>query len=198
MKNMDIKKTAKLGALVVSGLGIIGGIIIGVTGYWPIAMVDRTPVTYNRFRENFMMADHFYRSNLKLAGENDQTIMSADARRDLQRVTMEGMVEQILIDHELAKKYSASDLTQLIDNKVEGIDLTSGDMAKGTQLLYGLTPDQFKELVLIPKAKQEILEGNLTLQNGTFNDWLTARKGEAHVSIFIPALYWQSGEVKVK
>lgn len=195
---MDIKKMARLAALIVSGLVIVSGIIIGVTGYWPIALVDRTPVTYNEFKENFMMADHFYRSNLKLAGEDDRTVMSADAQRDLQRVTMEGIVEQVLIGHELAKRYSSSDLKQLVDNKIGSIDLASGDMAKGTQLLYGLTPEQFKELVLIPKAKQEILEGNLTLQNGTFNDWLTTRKSEAHVSIFIPALYWQGGEVKVK
>lgn len=197
---MNIKKIAKWTAIAAGGLIIIGGIVIGITGYWPIAIVDRTVVTYNGFKENFFMQDHYYRSSIKIAGEDDSVMMTKDVQRDLQRTTMEGLVEGILIDHELAKRYARGDLQQLIANKINGIgiDLSSDDMKKATELRYGLTPDQFKELVLIPKAKQEILEGNLTLQNGTFNDWLTAKKSEVGVSVFIPTLYWDKNEIKIK
>jgi hypothetical protein len=195
---MNTKKSLKLTAIIAGGFIIAIGILLGVTGYWPIAFVDGTPITYGTFKENFMMADHYYRSNLKLAGEDDRVVMAKDVQRDLQRVTMEGLVEGILIDHELAKRYASGDLGQLIDNKVGGIDLSSTDIGKATELLYGLTPGGFKGLVLLPKAKQEILEGNLTLQNGTFDGWLAAKRSEAHVSIFVPALFWDKGEVKLK
>lgn len=195
---MNIKKTAKLTAIIGGGAIIIGGIGIGVSGNWPIALVERTPVTYNTFKENFVMADHFYRSNLKITGKDDRVVMAKDVQRDLQRVTMEGLIESILIDHELSKRYTASDLQQLIDNKLSGVDLSSTDMEKGTELLYGLTTDQFKQLVLIPKAKQEILEGNMMLQGGKLEDWLATREGEASVSVFIPTLYWNKNAVEIK
>lgn len=195
---MNIKKIVKLTVIIGGGVIIVGGIGIGISGNWPIALVERTPVTYNSFKENFVMADHFYRSNLKIAGKDDRIVMAKDVQRDLQRVTMEGLIENRIIDHELARRYAASDLQQLIDSKMSNVDLSSADMEKGIELLYGLTSDQFKDLVLIPKAKQEILEGNLMLQDGKLTDWLAKRKGEASISVFIPTLYWDKDAVEVK
>lgn len=184
--------------MVTVGVIIVAGIVMGITGIWPIARVGYTPITYNAFRDNFMMADHYYRSNVKIMGESESVVDAKEIQRELQRATMEGMVEQILIAQELEKKYSKDDLRQLIENKVSGIDLGTDDMKKAIELQYGLTPEEFKELRLIPKAQQELLEGNLTLQNGTFNDWLIAKKKEANVSIFVPALYWDGAAVQVK
>lgn len=193
-----MKKMAKSIAVMGGGIVIIVAIAIGVTGRWPVGMVDGTPVTYLAFKDNFLTAERFYRSSLKMAGQDERVMMAKEVQRDLQRATMEGLVEGILIDRELEKKYAADDLQRLIDNKVNGVDVSSEEMKKATELLYGLTTDRFRELVLVPKAKQEILEGNLILQDGTFNDWLTDRKKEASISIFIPALYWDAGEVKIK
>lgn len=195
---MNIKKTVKLTAIIGGGLIIIGGIVIGVTGYWPIAMVGYTPITYNTFKGNFLMADHYYRSNVKIAGEDERVVDAKEIQRDMQRATMEGLIEQILIDGELKKRYSTNDLDRLIANKTDGFDLGTEDMKKATELLYGLTPEQFKELLLLPKAKQELLEGNLTLQNGTFSSWMGEKKKEAHISVFVPSMYWNGSEVKLK
>lgn len=195
---MNIKKIVKLVAIIGGGIIAIGGLTIGVTGYWPIAMVGYAPITYNAFKENFMMADHFYRSNIKMTGEDERVMEARDIQRDIQRATMEGLVEQILIERELEQRYKKDDLQRLIENKLTGIALDSKDMQKGTELLYGLTPEQFKELVLIPKAKQELLEGNLSLQNGSFNNWLTERKKSARVSVFVPSLYWNGEEIQTR
>lgn len=195
---MNIKKILKLAPIVGGGVVVIGGILMGVTGYWPIAQVGYVPITYGVFRDNFMMADHFYRSTVKMTGEDGAVVDAREIQLDLQRATMEGLIEQILIDGELKRKYTPDDLARLIDNKVSGVDLGTEEMQKAVELLYGLTPEQFKELVLLPKARQELLEGNLTLQNGTFNDWLLAKKKEVGVSIFVPSLYWDGTEVKLK
>jgi len=195
---MKGKKIIKLIAIIGGGLVFIGGIVIGVTGYWPVARVGLAPITYGMFRENFTMADHFYRSNIKITGESDVIMDTKEVQRDLQRATMDALIEGILIDEELEKRYSETDLEQLIKNKTEGIDLQSKEMGKATGLMYGLTPGQFKELVLLPKAKQEILEGNITLQNGVFNDWLTEQKTAANVSVFVPALYWDGKGVQAR
>ena len=196
--NIKTKKIIKIGAVIAGGIILMGGIVVGVTGLWPVARVGAAPITYAAFRDNFMMADHFYRSNVKIGGKGDQAMSTKEVQRDLQRVTMEGLIDRILIDRELASRYSAGDLNRLIANKVEGIDLTSEMMVKAMRLMYGLTPEEFKELVLIPKAKQEILEGNLSLRNENFNDWLTAQKAAAHVSIFVPALQWNGKGVQVR
>lgn len=197
-RNMNIKKILKLTAIIGGGLAIIGGLTVGVTGYWPIAMVGYAPITYEEFRENFMMADHFYRSNIKIAGEDERMAEARDIQRDIQRATLEGLIERILIERELRERYSKEDLRQLIENKLSGVDLDSKDMQKGTELLYGLTPQQFKELVLVPKAQQEILEGNLSLRDGSFNGWLAEKKKAARISVFVPSFYWNGEGVQAR
>lgn len=196
MKN--IRKIIKLTAIIGGGAVIIGGIALGMSGYWPIALAGPTPISYNAFRDNFYMVEHFYRSNIKIAGEDDRVVDAKDVQRDLQRATMEGMLERLAIDRELERRYASSDLDRLVQNKVGGITLDSEDMKKGTELLYGLTPERFKELVLIPKARQEILEGNFTLQNISFSDWMMEQKKAMRVSVFIPGMRWENGEVKIK
>lgn len=192
------KKIIKTAAVAVGGVILVGGMVIGVTGLWPVARVGVSPITYAAFRDNFMMADHFYRSNIKIGGKSDQVVNTKEVQHDLQRVTMEGLINRILIDRELARRYNAGDLERLIANKVAGVDLTSEGMVKAMDLMYGLTPGEFRELVLIPKAKQEILEGNLSLRNGSFDEWLTAQKTAAHVSIFVPGLWWNGSGVQVR
>ena len=187
---MKPKKIVKLTALIGGGIILIGGIVIGVTGLWPVARVGASPITYAAFRDNFMMVDYFYRSNVRITGGSDQAVNTNEVQRDLQRVTMEGLIDRILIDRELKKRYTDDDLERLIANKIEGVDLTSETMVEAMRLMYGLEAEGFKELVLIPKAKQEILEGNLSLQNGTFSDWLAAQKTEASILVFVPSLQW--------
>ncbi|OGM93773.1 hypothetical protein A2524_02525 [Candidatus Wolfebacteria bacterium RIFOXYD12_FULL_48_21] len=195
---MKPKKIVKLTALIGGGIILIGGIVIGVTGLWPVARVGASPITYAAFRDNFMMVDYFYRSNVRITGGSDQAVNTNEVQRDLQRVTMEGLIDRILIDRELKKRYTDDDLERLIANKIEGVDLTSETMVEAMRLMYGLEAEGFKELVLIPKAKQEILEGNLSLQNGTFSDWLAAQKTEASILVFVPSLQWSGDEVRVR
>ncbi|AKM78678.1 TPA: hypothetical protein DDZ49_02450 [Candidatus Wolfebacteria bacterium] len=195
---MTIKKGIKLTGIIGGGTLLIVGIIMGIAGVWPIAAVGYTPITYDVFKKNFLMADHFYRSTVKITGEDDVIVDAKEIQRDLQRATMEGLIEQILIDRELKRKYDNNDLKRLIENKIKGIDLGTEDIAKATNLLYGISPEEFRELVLLPKAKQELLEGNITLQNGTFSDWLMVKKSESNVLVFVPTLYWDGGQMKVK
>ena len=193
---MHMKKILTMATVIGVGLVFLAAIVIGVTGYWPIAKVDSSFITYDAFKQNFMMADHFYRSNVKITGEDERVVDAKEVQKDLQRATLEGLIEQIVIDSELKRRYTDADLSRLIENKISGIDLAADNMKKATDLLYGLTPEQFKELVLIPKAKQELLEGNITLQGGTFDDWLAGKKKEIHVSIFVPSLSWDGTAVK--
>lgn len=196
--NKKLKKIAKLTAIIGGGVLLMGGIVVGVAGLWPVARVGAMPITYAAFRNNFLMVDNFYRSNIRISGKSDQTVNAEEVQRDLQRVTMEGLIEQTLIDRELAQRYAADDLERLIANKIEGVDMASETMAEAMELMYGLDAEGFKRLVLIPEAKREILAGNLSLQNGRFTDWLTTQKAEAHVVIFVPSLYWSEGGVQVR
>lgn len=195
---MNINKLLKLTAIIGGGLLLVAGIVIGITGYWPIARVGSSLITYNVFKVNFTILDHYYRSTIKITGQSDIVVEAKEVQQDLQRAAMEGLIEGMLIDEELSKRYSASDLTQLIENKIGGISLESPDMEKAMELMYGLTPVQFRDLVLVPKAKREILEGNISLQNDTFTNWINKEKASVRVTLFVPSLYWTSDGVQVK
>ncbi len=183
----------------IAGAIAVVGIVFGILGYWPIAFVGYSPITYNAFKEQTLIADRFYAVSLQVSGQNMDLMKSGAVIKDLQRTALDALVEQLLIERELDRRFKSDDLDRLVANKTGGIDLNSDEIKKGTSLLYGLTVDEFKREILVPKAKQELLEGNMLLNDGgTFNDWLTRQKRSASVAVFVPGLRWDGSEVVVK
>ena len=191
---MSIKKKI----LIFIGILIICGIIAALMGYWPVAFVNFRPITYSSFEKTYSAANNLYLNNLKAYKEDSSLADSADVQNELKRSTLETLIENEVVDQELSKRYKSSDLSRLIQEKLDKTNVDSPQIQKGSEILYGLSADDFKDIILTAKAKQEIMQGNLFGENQNYDSWLRQEKMNSKVIIFIPGFRWNNGEVELK
>ena len=74
-----------------------------------------------------------------------------------------------------------------------------GDFKNAVATLYGLTTEDFFEIVLRPQARREILEGQIVkgLQ-GNFTSWLAKARAEASVVVVAHFFRWDGQQVQLK
>ncbi|PIR44301.1 hypothetical protein COV23_00420 [Candidatus Wolfebacteria bacterium CG10_big_fil_rev_8_21_14_0_10_31_9] len=198
LKKLLSKKNLLLLVFVV--IIVMGAIIL--MGWWPVATVNGSVITFAQFSKKYDIAVHFYQSELKL-GQKDASLLNTEkAKAEMRQVVLESIIESKLIDGELKKQLSDSDLVFMINEKINKVDLSSENFKKGAEILYGLSSDDFRELILAPKAKEEILQGRLFLEDNSqtsgMDNWLKEEKIKTKVSIFIPGLYWSKDGVSLK
>lgn len=197
LRIMKYKKIIYWGLFVIISIAII---FIAI-GWWPVATVNGSVITFAQFSKNYDIAVHFYQSELKL-GQKDISLLNTEkAKTEMRQAVLESAIENELIDKELKKQLSDGDLVFMISEKINKVDLSSENFKKGVEMLYGLSPDDFRELILMPKAKEEILQGRLFLKDSSqiseMDGWLKEEKIKAKVFIFIPGLFWSKDGVNI-
>lgn len=186
--------------ILVTILFVAAGIYFFVSRNYPVAFVENSSILNTDFQDSYLISYNFYENNLKINNQDTVILKSDDIVKELKRATLDVLVGQKIIDRELEKKIKNEDLAKMIDEKISKVDLSSDKFKKGAESLYGTTAENIKNLVLIPKAKEEILEGRLILENSQTNldDWLKQKKMETKVEILMPGFYWDKGEVGIK
>ena len=168
------------------------------SGAWPVALVNGHPITFSEFGRNYNIAYHFYQSELKINNKDTSVLDSKDGIAELNRAVLDSTIENEIINEELNKILKPDDLNSIIDEKISKVDLNSDNFQKGAELLYGLSLNDFKQFVLVPKAKEQIMQGRLFSENRQLGDWLKEKKSQSRVVIFIPGLAWDGGGVVKK
>jgi len=180
---------------------IAAGIYFFVSRNYPIAFVGNSPILNGDFQKSYLIGYNFYSNGLKIDNQDSTILKSDDIKNELRRATLDVLIGQKIISAELEKRMKTEDLSQMISEKINNINFDSDNFKKGSEFIYGASAENVKNLVLIPKAKEEILEGRLILENSQINnldDWLKQKKSEASVKILMPGFYWDKGEVFLK
>jgi uncharacterized small protein (DUF1192 family) len=111
---------------------------------------------------------------------------------------MQALIEDRLIATELEKTYGVQQLAAAVDGEV------SAALAGSTQTtpqaitqLFGLSVEEFSEVILAPQARIELLQAELAKSNIDFDAWLTSALLKARVSIVVRDLGWRAGSVEL-
>lgn len=165
---------------------------------YPVALVNWQPVSAKSFNNDFGTAIFYYRKAAETYNKNDVTaIESPQVKAEIERAVLDKSVENILILNELEKRLKNSELDQMVQNKINEV-FNGQDIAKQVATIYNLSLDAFKEQVLTPEARTEILQARLALENKNFDDWLINVKKQAKVIILLPGFGWNGEGVIVK
>ena len=180
---------------------IFAGVIVvmALQGYWPVAFVNSSPIFDYQFKGAYAVAYNYYLSSLKAAKEDPVILKSEEIQKEIRQTVFESLIEQKLIRAELANEIKSKDLADMLERKINsGGPIDSENFKKGVELLYGVSADEFKNIVLIPQAESEIFEGRLILQNKNMDDWINEKVSKADVKIVMPGFYWSSEGIKAK
>mgnify|MGYP001564361957 CR=1 FL=1 len=181
---------------------ILLAVYLIVVGYWPTAFVNYQPIYYKEFQTDYLISHHYYQNSLKASGKDPVVLEADEVKNELKRAVLESLIGERLIDEELNKIIKSQDLSRMIEDKIDKNDLNSENFKKGSEMIYGLSPEEFKKSVLVPKAKEEILEGRLISENNPLSNgldgWLKEKKSRAKIIILLPGFGWNKGEVEIK
>jgi hypothetical protein len=162
-------------------------------GYYPIAIVNGSVIFSRSLTDEYFVAYRYYAN---LLGPQNEEVASLEFKKELRRAVLNDLIEKSLIRQEL-KTRVGKDLNSLVENKTK-ISAKGDDMEEAANLLYGLSLVDFREMVLVPKAQREILEGRLFLENKTIENWLAEAAENASVFILTPEFYWDKNRVALR
>ena len=152
------------------------------SGYYPIALVNWQPIFAKELDTNYTVALNFYKSQFK----NNQAFNSSSTHSEIKNAVLTSLMEDKIIDSEIIKKIGKSDFEKKIAEKLSKIDLSSEKTKEGAKLIYGLSIEQLKEIVLTEQVKREIAEELFGSPGKNFNEWLEEKFIAAKKTILIP------------
>lgn len=152
----------------------------------------------NDFNEAYAASLNYYEQTQKVYGDDSQLLRSEEVKNEIKKAFLTSLIEDVLIDKELKKEIKSADLKRLVDNKIN--DIKQGENAeKAAKILYGFSYEIFKEKVLAPMAKKEILEGRLYyLNNKNIDEYSKEIKEKAKIIILLSGFDWNGKEVIIK
>ena len=184
--------------ILISSVIVIVIVIIIVAQSYPIAFVNWQLISFQTFKKDSATAIYYYQKTLETYNKNDLAVIhSSEVKREIERAVLDKLIENILIHQELRKRLKNNELERMAENKIEEI-IKGKDIEKKVKILYGLSLDEFKERILKPQARQEILASRLLLENKNFDEWLKDVKKQAKVDILLPGFEWNGEGVATK
>ena len=154
-------------------------------GYYPVAIVNSRMILARDFEREFNSALIYYQN--ALATYSDQKIdltRVADFVLELRRATLDNLIEDVLISNELKGR---------LGDSLEKVLAELPSFNESAAALYGLTPSEFKERVLVPQAHREFLESYLVKEKSNLQDWLGGSQGLAPLFIFFWRVHLGAG-----
>jgi len=158
-------------------------------GIYPMALVNNTIISKRDFIRSYQAATVYYSNALKTyAGKEIKGKSANEFMLELKRAVLDNLIENVLIYSEL-KNQVGDQLTALLEDKIPPFQESAA------LTVYGLNAADFKEIVLAPQARREILENQLSLKNENFDDWLKFVRKSAKVYLFTFRVNWDGEEV---
>lgn len=168
-------------------------------GTYPVAVVGASIVSARSLNATVIAAHRYYVQSLQASGDRsaDDAFEDHAAALELRRAALDRLIEDAIISREL-KDRLGEDLESVIADKLAAVEL-SPKTEKAVSTLYGLTLARFREMVLAPKAREEILQGRVFAEgNQDFGTWLKNIKKNVKIVVLAPDLAWNGEKVVVK
>ena len=175
--------------LIAAGLFML---FVVTLGYYPIIFVNNHIISQHEFMLEYGAASRYYKTAMKTY-EPLLKNASSPTPADIEVSVANLLIDKNLI-HDGAAKEVGSDLKSVVENKLSAYE---GDtqLASAAENIYGFTPDEFKNEILIPQAEEEVLSGRLFSKGESFEDWLVDARKSAHVIILSHSLSWDGEQV---
>ncbi len=184
--------------LAIIGLLVIGGIYTIISQSYPVALVNWQLINAKNFNSDFNTAVFYYDKVIETYNKNATSSIDSNlVKQEIKKAVLDKSIENILVIDELKKRLATSELKQMVENKIDDT-LNGQDIEKQVATLYNLSLNAFKERVLFPEARLEILQARFALENLNFDEWLTSAKKQANVIILLSGFGWNGEGVMGK
>lgn len=164
---------------------------------YPVATVNDAIILASSFQSTAKSVEHYYQQIAAVSGGFASTTESQFIS-EMRRIALQALIEDELIVAKLRAMYEPDSLVAAVDSRVAAAFTTSTTTTEAAvRGLFGLTLDEFKGVILAPKARAELLKHELEAEYIDFDSWLTEALQTAQVSIVLNDLAWGDGQVEL-
>ncbi len=167
-------------------------------GLYPLVFVNYSFITGDEVDRNLSLAYDYYRNALTYSGSDPSKLDVPDSYNELKRAVIDEMISREIIMNELKSRVSSREIDEISEKNISAALKEAPQIADGINKLYGLSLADFKEQILIPQARKEILEGRMNLSSQDFNAWLGKARRESWILILSQDFVWDGAKVVLK
>lgn len=175
---------------------IIAALIAG--GFYPVAWVENSPLAFRTWEKAVEAAEKFTNAQAQSA-PGGKTIdfnspANANLLKEVKRGTLNFLIEDMILQQE-GKELVYGFETLSRDRAAQA--LTQGDNLEGAiKLVYGLDPEDFRRLVLLPQSRRDTASELLQERGENFDAWLAEVKKNKRVRLMFVPFKWDGETVK--
>lgn len=190
-----MKKKFTFGFLV--SVGVLVTVFFGITQkVYPVATVNDVFIPARLFQLTTLAAQNYYSKLGSAYGLTSST--DAQFGSEMRQIALQTLVEDSLVTGELKTIFEAVPLEAAIAQRTaEALASSTTATNQAISELFGLSVDEFKEIVLAPRARGELLQGEFQKSGVDFDAWLQTVLMKAQVSISSNDLVWLNGHVEL-
>ena len=191
-----MKKKMTLGFLVV--IVAVIAVFFGITQkMYPVATVNDVFIPARQFQWATTAAQTYYEKISAAYGDAD-TVADPTFISEMRRAALQALIEDMLISQRLVSLYQQEALDIAVSERVAAALASSTEMtATAVYELFGLSIEEFSEVVLAPRARFELLEAELAKAGEMVDAWLISERSRAQVSVALNDLAWINGHVEL-
>ncbi|MDO8585346.1 MAG: SurA N-terminal domain-containing protein [bacterium] len=179
-------------ALVTFGAGVF---YVLHNALYPVATVNGAMISAREFQRVALAGLNFYVRSQEAAAHRQLTSEEVSALYgEIRRATLDKLVAERLIDAELERRLGDRVLA-LANRKIA--DAQVDRLREAVPELYGTTFEEFQEMLLLPEAKQVLLDEALKGELADIQSWLLSARRDASARIFLSKLQWSNGTVEI-
>lgn len=181
-----LNKKTFLWTIIIFVCVVFAGLAIWTFDFYPVAFVNYHPIMAYEYYKSVEVAQKYYGNAINMS--------DAGNLKTLQQAVLQGLIDEVAIDKRLRRDMSASEVQSKIDS--ESKTLISDQNVLDGLSQRGISAGEAEKYFFPIAAKNDILTGQLMLENKELISWLVGARKDLKVMILLPRVHWISNEVR--
>lgn len=172
-------------------------LLVIMTGMYPVAIVNGSPIYFRNWRKLEDAQKKYTNAQTKSIGIKSLDFSEAenkDLALAIKKDSLTSLIEDRIIQQdgdEVVAQFK--DLSQKrLDDVISG----NSGLDKAVKTVYNLSFSDFKNLVLLPQSRRDVLRIFLAGQGKNFDEWLANAKSRKDIKLYFAPFRWDGQEVK--
>lgn len=188
----------KLFIFIVAGM-VLAVFVIARVGAYPVALIENTPIFYSTWKKAVESGERFINASAKsrVGGKavDFNAPENAELVRSIKKESLTALIENVIMQQE-GERIIRGFRVLALERTKNALQDSHTDSERAARFVYGLSLEDFEDLVLLPQARRDVLKEVLGEQSQAFDVWFQGIKKTKQVRLLFVPYGWSGEEVR--
>lgn len=172
-------------------IAVVAVLLFGFSSkIYPVATVNDQMISAKALQESYQAGYNYFSKALSPADLSQRS--EEEFQQEVRRASLDTLIEVTLVEQELNRLFDPEAVEQEALRRVNNTTTTEKTI-EATQKIMDISLADFKQLILIPEARKEILIEEFVKSGEKYDDWAKEARLSAKVTLFLTDLVWEAG-----